>query len=310
MSPFPQDVHVQLWGAIGAVFTFWMSARAITYRRMHDIPEDWGTAVNIQSMVFGNLGETSATAVALTRNPTTGEKKIQGEFLLNAQGEEVIAGNRAPRHLTRDARLDDAADELSMEEDMPALYAQFRSICELLEQHYRDMLELEFTVEGGRLWMLQTRRGKRTSKAAMRIAVDLANEGLISRDEAVARIDPLSLDELLHPTISEKAKRTIVAKGLAASPGAAAGIWSLSRRMPKPMPLRAGMSFWRGSRRALKMCMACMWPRASSPLGRFDKPRRRCCPRHGHPVRDGCANDPHRLWQRGHDGGGRGAAKG
>ena len=222
-EPFPQDVHQQLWGAIGSVYSFWMSARAITFRRLHDIPQDAGAAVNIQAMVFGNMGETSATAVAFTRNPTTGEKKIQGEFLLNAQGEDVQAGNRAPFDLTREARLEKGSGETSMEELMPDLFAQFLDICARLERHYRDMLELEFTIEGGRLWMLQTRSGKRTLKAGLRIAVDLAKEGLIRREEAVMRIDPRSLDQLLHPTISETEKRNIIANGLAASPGAASG---------------------------------------------------------------------------------------
>ncbi|WP_319531109.1 pyruvate, phosphate dikinase [uncultured Cohaesibacter sp.] len=222
-EPFPQDVHAQLWGAIGATFSSWISARAITYRRLHDIPEDWGTAVNVQAMVFGNLGETSATAVAHTRNPTTGAKRLCGEFLLNAQGEDVLAGNRAALDLTCRARLENGGDEPSLEELMPEQFAQFLKICDQLEHHYRDMLELEFTIEGGRLWMLQTRTGRRTHKAALRIAVDLANEGLITREEAVMRVDPRSLDHMLHPTIDEAAKRNILARGLAASPGAAAG---------------------------------------------------------------------------------------
>ncbi len=216
-------MHAQLWGAIGAVFSSWMSARAITHRLLHEVPEEWGTAVNIQAMVFGNLSETSATAVAHTRNPTTGEKKIQGDFLLNAQGEDVLSGHRMPLDLTKQARIENGTSEPSMEESMPELFAQFIEICGQLERHYRDMLELEFTIEGGRLWMLQTRSGKRSIKATLRIAVDLAKEGLISKEEAVMRVDPRSLDQLLHPTISETAKRNIVAKGLAASPGAAAG---------------------------------------------------------------------------------------
>ena len=222
-EPFPQDVHAQLWGAIGAALSSWMSARAITYRRLHDIPESWGMAVNIQAMVFGNLGETSATAVAFTRNPTTGEKELRGEFLLNAQGEDVLSGHRVPLDLTEKARLASGSAEASMEESMPSLFAQFVGICNQLEHHYRDMLELEFTIEGGRLWMLQTRKGQRTAKAALRIAVDLAKEGVISRKEAVMRIDPRSLDQLLHPTISDEVEREVLAKGLAASPGAAAG---------------------------------------------------------------------------------------
>ena len=222
-EPFPQDVVAQLWGAIGAAFSSWMSARAITYRRVHDISEDWGTAVNVQAMVFGNLGESSATAVANTRDPETGEKRLTGKYLLNAQGEDVLESNRTPLDLTLEARLTNGSPEPSMEELMPEPFARFREICNQLEQHYRDMLELEFTIEGGQLWILQKRTSKRTSKAALRIAVDMAKEGLISQEEAVMRIDPRSLDELLHPTLSETADRIVLAKGLAASPGAASG---------------------------------------------------------------------------------------
>ncbi|TLP45549.1 pyruvate, phosphate dikinase [Cohaesibacter sp. CAU 1516] len=222
-EPFPQDVRAQLWGAIGAACSSWMSARAITYRRVHDIAEDWGTAVNIQAMVFGNLGESSATAVAHTRDPDTGEKRLTGKYLLNAQGEDVLEGNRTPYELTLDARLANGSPEPSMEELMPEPFARFRAICDQLEHHYRDMLELEFTIEGGQLWILQKRTAKRTSKAALRIAVDMALEGLISKEEAVMRVDPRSLDELLHPTLSESAERIVIAKGLAASPGAASG---------------------------------------------------------------------------------------
>jgi pyruvate,orthophosphate dikinase len=220
---FPQDGEEQLWGAIGAVFSSWMNARAITYRRLHDIPEDWGTGVNIQAMVFGNMGQDSATGVAFTRNPSTGEKALYGEFLINAQGEDVVAGIRTPQDLTLQARIAGHNQAPSMEEVMPEAFAEFSDICQTLERHYKDMQDLEFTIERGKLWMLQTRIGKRTGKAGLRIAVEMANEGVISRDEAILRIDPRSLDQLLHPTIAEDAERNLVAKGLPASPGAASG---------------------------------------------------------------------------------------
>jgi pyruvate,orthophosphate dikinase len=220
---FPQDPHEQLWGAIGAVFSSWMNARAVTYRRLHDIPESWGTAVNIQAMVFGNMGETSATGVAFTRNPSTGESKLYGEFLINAQGEDVVAGIRTPQDITEEARQESGSDKPSMESAMPEAFKELTRFYTLLEKHYRDMQDMEFTVEQGKLWMLQTRGGKRTAKAALRIAVELANEGLISKKDAVMRIDPASLDQLLHPTIDPAAKRDVIATGLPASPGAASG---------------------------------------------------------------------------------------
>src|SRR6266568_1805259 len=220
---FPQDPHAQLWGAVGAVFSSWMNARAVTYRRLHDIPESWGTAVNVQAMVFGNMGETSATGVAFTRNPSTGESRLYGEFLINAQGEDVVAGIRTPQDITEDARRESGSDKPSMESAMPDAFEELTRIYTLLEKHYRDMQDMEFTVERGKLWMLQTRGGKRTAKAGLRIAVELANEGLISKKEAVSRIDPASLDQLLHPTIDTSATRDVIATGLPASPGAAAG---------------------------------------------------------------------------------------
>ena len=220
---FPQDPHDQLWGAIGAVFSSWMNARAVTYRKLHDIPESWGTAVNVQAMVFGNMGETSATGVAFTRNPSTGESKLYGEFLINAQGEDVVAGIRTPQDITEDARRESGSDKPSMEDAMPDAFNELTRIYTLLEEHYRDMQDMEFTVERGKLWMLQTRSGKRTAKAALRIAVELANEGLISKSDAVSRVDPASLDQLLHPTIDPAAKRDVIATGLPASPGAASG---------------------------------------------------------------------------------------
>ncbi|HEX3502633.1 MAG TPA: pyruvate, phosphate dikinase [Xanthobacteraceae bacterium] len=222
-KPFPQDPHAQLWGAIGAVFSSWMNQRAITYRRLHNIPGSWGTAVNVQAMVFGNMGETSATGVAFTRNPSTGEKKLYGEFLINAQGEDVVAGIRTPQEITEAARAESGSDKPSMERAMPGAFAELKRIHGVLERHYRDMQDLEFTVEQGKLWMLQTRNGKRTAQAALRIAVELAQEKLITKEEAVARIDPAALDQLLHPTIDPNAERKIIATGLPASPGAASG---------------------------------------------------------------------------------------
>jgi pyruvate,orthophosphate dikinase len=222
-SDFPQDPHKQLWGAIGAVFGSWMNQRAITYRRLHRIPESWGTAVNVQAMVFGNMGETSATGVAFTRNPSTGERALYGEFLINAQGEDVVAGIRTPQEITEAAKQASGSDKRSMEAAMPQAYAELVRIYRALEKHYRDMQDLEFTVEKGKLWMLQTRSGKRTAKAALRIAVELANEKVITRDEAVTRVDPAALDQLLHPTLDPKADRKIIATGLPASPGAASG---------------------------------------------------------------------------------------
>src|SRR5262245_11905412 len=222
-SDFPQDPHDQLWGAIGAVFSSWMNARAVTYRKLHDIPESWGTAVNVQAMVFGNMGDTSATGVAFTRNPSTGESRLYGEFLINAQGEDVVAGIRTPQDISEDAGDESGSAKSSMESAMPDAFKELTRIYTMLEKHYRDMQDMEFTVERGKLWMLQTRGGKRTAKAALRIAVELANEGLISKKDAVTRIDPASLDQLLHPTIDPGAKRDVIATGLPASPAAASG---------------------------------------------------------------------------------------
>ena len=221
--PFPQDVHDQLWGAIGAVFGSWQSERAKVYRRLNDIPADWGTAVNVQAMVFGNMGETSATGVAFTRDPAKGDRAYYGEFLINAQGEDVVAGIRTPQYLTKVARETAGAKPASMEEAMPEVYAELAAVFDRLETHYRDMQDIEFTVEKTKLWMLQTRSGKRTAKAALKIAVDMAEEGLITREEAILRVDPSALDQLLHPTLDPKATRDVIAKGLPASPGAASG---------------------------------------------------------------------------------------
>ncbi len=222
-QPFPQDPREQLWGAIGAVFSSWMNARAITYRRLHNIPAAWGTAVNVQAMVFGNMGETSATGVAFTRNPSTGENKLYGEFLVNAQGEDVVAGIRTPQNITEEARIAAGSDKPSLEKVMPEAFAEFLKVANRLEQHYRDMQDLEFTIERGKLWMLQTRSGKRTARAALKMAVEMAAEGLITEEEAVLRIDPAALDQLLHPTIDPRAERQVVGMGLPASPGAATG---------------------------------------------------------------------------------------
>ena len=220
---FPQDVHDQLWGAVGAVFGSWQSERAKVYRRLNDIPASWGTAVNVQAMVFGNMGDTSATGVAFTRDPSKGDRAYYGEFLINAQGEDVVAGIRTPQYLTKAAREEAGAKPLSMEEAMPEVYGELAAVFDTLETHYRDMQDIEFTVEKAKLWMLQTRSGKRTAKAALKIAIDMANEGLITEEEAVARVDPAALDQLLHPTLDPQAKRDVIAKGLPASPGAASG---------------------------------------------------------------------------------------
>ncbi len=227
-KPFPTDVNEQLWGAIGAVFGSWRNARAETYRRLNDIPESWGTAVNVQAMVFGNMGETSATGVAFTRNPSTGTAEIYGEYLINAQGEDVVAGIRTPQYLSKAARLAAGDSKPSMEESLPEVYAQLVDVFHRLERHYRDMQDIEFTVQRGKLWMLQTRSGKRTAKAALKIAVELANEGLIDRETAIGRVDPQMLDQLLHPTLDPKAARDVLTRGLPASPGAASGIISFT----------------------------------------------------------------------------------
>jgi pyruvate, orthophosphate dikinase len=221
--PFPQAVQDQLWGAIGAVFGSWMNQRAITYRRLHGIPANWGTAVNVQAMVFGNMGDDCATGVAFTRNPSTGEREFYGEYLVNAQGEDVVAGIRTPQYLTKAARLAAKATLPSMEEVMPKVFGDLEAVRAKLEAHFTDMQDLEFTVQQGKLWMLQTRTGKRTAAAALKIAVDMAKEGLISKEKAIQRVDPSALDQLLHPTLDPKAPRQVLVRGLPASPGAASG---------------------------------------------------------------------------------------
>jgi len=220
-SPFPEDPKAQLWGAISAVFKSWNNQRAITYRRLNNIPDHWGTAVNVQVMVFGNMGDDCATGVAFTRDPSTGENYFFGEFLVNAQGEDVVAGIRTPQPINNVGKTDDSLP--SLEEVMPDLYRQLVEIYQKLEHHYRDMQDLEFTIEKGKLWLLQTRNGKRTSKASIKIAVDMVQEGLIDKKEAVLRIDPQQLDQLLHPMLDPDAPRNTLAKGLPASPGAACG---------------------------------------------------------------------------------------
>src|SRR5262249_16448933 len=200
-KPFPQDPEEQLWGAIGAVFGSWMNQRAITYRRLHDIPADWGAAVNVQAMVFGNMGEDCATGVAFTRNPSTGANEFYGEYLVNAQGEDVVAGIRTPQHLTLAGKKASNSQLPAMEEVMPHVFGELRKVRGILEDHYRDMQDIEFTVERGKLWMLQTRTGKRTAQAALKIAVAMVDEELIGREEAIRRIEPNSLDQLLHPML-------------------------------------------------------------------------------------------------------------
>jgi pyruvate, orthophosphate dikinase len=219
--PFPQDPETQLWGAIGAVFGSWMNQRAVTYRRLHDIPAEWGTAVNVQAMVFGNMGEDCATGVCFTRDPSTGENIFYGEYLINAQGEDVVAGIRTPQPMAKERSK---PTERSMEDAMPAAYAELVQVRATLERHYRDMQDIEFTVQSNKLYMLQTRNGKRTAAASLKIAVDMAREGLIDHTEAVRRVNPAALDQLLHPTLDPKAPRKLLAKGLPASPGAACGI--------------------------------------------------------------------------------------
>jgi pyruvate,orthophosphate dikinase len=219
--PFPQDPETQLWGAIGAVFGSWMNQRAVTYRRLHDIPAEWGTAVNVQAMVFGNMGEDCATGVCFTRDPSTGENVFYGEYLINAQGEDVVAGIRTPQPMAKERSK---PTERSMEDAMPAAYAELVQVRATLERHYRDMQDIEFTVQSNKLYMLQTRNGKRTAAASLKIAVDMAREGLIDHTEAVRRVNPAALDQLLHPTLDPKAPRKLLAKGLPASPGAACGI--------------------------------------------------------------------------------------
>ncbi|MBF0348791.1 MAG: pyruvate, phosphate dikinase [Magnetococcales bacterium] len=222
-KPFPEEPQDQLWGAIGAVFNSWTIPRAITYRRLNDIPESWGTAVNVQAMVFGNMGNDCATGVAFTRDPSTGDNRFFGEYLINAQGEDVVAGIRTPQQITIEGKLRNGSTLPAMEESMPELFKELMAVQRRLELHYRDMQDIEFTIQRNKLWLLQTRNGKRTTKAAMKIAVQMVREGLINTREAVLRVSPESLDQLLHPTLDPKARKEVIGKGLAASPGAATG---------------------------------------------------------------------------------------
>ncbi len=258
-EPFPDGANDQLWGAVGAVFGSWMNQRAITYRALHDIPESWGTAVNVQAMVFGNMGADCATGVAFTRNPATGARELYGEYLLDAQGEDVVSGIRTPRHLTIAQKAIDESPLPAMEEVMPGPFADLVAVSERLERHFRDLQDIEFTVERGKLWMLQTRTGKRAAGAGVRIAVDMAREGLIGETEAVRRVDPASLDQLLHPTLDPNAERTVLARGLPASP---------LRATPRPAP---------GSCTAntCSMPRARTWSRASARRAISRSPKRR-----------------------------------
>ena len=212
---FPQDVKTQLLGAINSVFLSWQSQRAKTYRKLNKIPDHWGTAVNVQAMVFGNMGNDCSTGVAFTRNPSTGENSFFGEFLINAQGEDVVAGTRTPQYITKKAKNESGSKNPSMEEAMPKVFKELTKVFLKLEKHYKDMQDIEFTVERNKLWMLQTRSGKRTAKAAIKIAVDMVKEKLISKKEAILRIDPNTLDTLLHPTLDDKVKKDVIASGIA-----------------------------------------------------------------------------------------------
>ncbi len=223
-QPFPMDVQEQLWGAVGAVFASWLTPRAVTYRQIHAIPESWGTAVNVQCMVFGNMGDDCATGVAFTRDPSTGENYFYGEYLVNAQGEDVVAGIRTPQSLTLQGKEKEKSTLPAMEEVMPGVFQQLCDVRVTLEKHYRDMQDIEFTVQSGKLFMLQTRAGKRTTAAALKIAVDMVNEGLITKEEGLLRIEPAAIDQLLHPTLDPMAHKRILTKGLPASPGAASGV--------------------------------------------------------------------------------------
>ena len=285
-AAFPQDVEEQLWGAIGAVFGSWMTPRAVTYRRLHDIDNAMGTAVNVQAMVFGNRGERSATGVAFTRDPSTGEKRYYGEFLVNAQGEDVVAGIRTPQPLTIAMKEATGGSLPAMEEVMPDAFAELATVFDRLEAHYRDMQDIEFTVQDGRLWILQTRSGKRTTHAALKIAVDMAEEGLIDRDQAVARIDPASLDQLLHPMLDPDAPKKVVAKGLPASPGRRLGQGGVQRRRRRAHGCRR-----RGGAARARRDVARGHPRHACGQGhpdlarRHDQPRRGGRARHGQAVR-------------------------
>ncbi len=292
-APFPQDPHAQLWGAIGAVFSSWENQRAIAYRRLNDIPDEWGTAVNVQSMVFGNMGDNCATGVAFTRNPSTGEKNFYGEYLKNAQGEDVVAGIRTPQPINESSRAEDTKNLPTLEAEMPKAYKELVKIYKRLEKHYRDMQDIEFTIQDGTLWMLQTRSGKRTTGAAVRIAVDMARERLITREEAIGRVDANSLDQLLHPTIDPSQAPPVIARGLPASPGR-------RRRRGRVLGGRSrgeGQGRREGHPRAHRDLTRGHRGHACRPghphrQGRHDEPRRRRRARHGQVLRRG-------LWRAG-----------
>jgi pyruvate,orthophosphate dikinase len=293
-KPFPQDVGAQLWGAIGAVFGSWMNQRAITYRRLNNIPEDWGTAVSVQAMVFGNRGDDCATGVAFTRNPSTGANEFYGEFLVNAQGEDVVAGIRTPQSLTIAGRRVNSSKLPAMEEAMPAVFGELLAVRKKLEDRYRDMQDIEFTVERGRLWMLQTRTGKRTAQAALTIAVSLVEEGVIDRAEAIRRIEPNSLDQLLHPMLDPAAKTNVLARGLPASPGAASGKIVFSAEEAESCASRGEAVILarvepRGHSRHAR------GPRHPHRAWRDDQPRRGRRPRHGAALRRRRRRYPDRL---------------
>ena len=284
-SDFPQDARAQLRGAIRAVLDSWMNARAVTYRRLHGISADWGTAVTVQAMVFGNMGEDCATGVAFTRNPSTGEAALYGEYLVNAQGEDVVAGIRTPRAVSEAGREASGTEGPSMEREMPEAFAALQTVMGRLERHYRDMQDVEFTVQRGTLWILQTRSGKRTAKAALKIAVDMAREGLVDEAEALTRVDPLALEQLLHPSLDPEAPRRVMARGLPASPGAACGkvVFDADEAEGPRQPRRgrdpaAHRDQPRGHPRHARRSGHRHQP------GRHDQPRRRRGPRHGTPV--------------------------
>ena len=303
-KPFPQATREQLWGAIGAVFGSWQNQRANTYRRLHGIPDSWGTAVNVQAMVFGNLGDTSATGVAFTRNPSTGAREIYGEFLINAQGEDVVAGIRTPQPLTEAARKEAGEKAPSLEAAMPDTYRQLRAGVRQLEKRYRDMQDIEFTIQDGKLWMLQTRSGKRTTKAALKIAVDLVAEGLITPQEAVLRIDADALDQLLHPTIDPDApSEHVLATRPAGLAGRRLGRDRVRRRRGRGAE-RPGPRGDPGARRDQPRGHPRHARRGRHPhhARRHDQPRRRGRARHGPALRVRRRRAAHRRQGRHHDG--------
>ena len=285
---FPEDPHEQLWGAIGAVFGSWMNQRAITYRKLNDIPADWGTAVNVQSMVFGNMGDDCATGVAFTRDPSTGENYSIGEFLVNAQGEDVVAGIRTPQPINR---VKDKDGKLpSMEEVLPECYRQLVDIRGILEKHYKDMQDIEFTIEKGKLFMLQTRNGKRTAPAAIKIAVDMEKEGLIDEKEAVLRVQPSQLDQLLHPSLDPNAESRSSPRGCRPLPAPFPARWSSAPTRPRPKPSWARRSSWCASKPARGYPRHARRPGDPHRPRRDDLPRGGRCPRHGKMLRG-------RLWR-------------